>query len=170
MNKMKIKYKLRRPTKSDLKSFHKNKNDKTIAKNMFGPKYPLTLNQAKKDLNKLILDNKKENTDIFVIDIDGEATGMIGLWEIIPQLKAKIGYFIGKDYRGKGITTEAIKEIVKYGFKKYKLRRIYGNVKFENKASARVLEKAGFKLEGIQKKNGFKYRKYFDEFLYARVK
>jgi [ribosomal protein S5]-alanine N-acetyltransferase len=167
---MKPQFKLRKPKKTDIKEFHKNKNDKTIANNMFGPKYPLTLNQAKKDLNKIILDNKKKGNDIFIIDIKGEAIGMIGLWEIIPKLKAKIGYFIGKEHRKKGITTNAIKEIVQHGFKKYKLIRIFGNVKVGNKASCRVLEKAGFKLEGIQKKNGFKYNKYYDEFLYARVK
>ena len=65
-----MKFKLRKPKRSDLKSFHKNKNDKTIAQNMFGPKYPLTLSQAKKDLDKLILNNKKKDIDVFVIDID----------------------------------------------------------------------------------------------------
>jgi [ribosomal protein S5]-alanine N-acetyltransferase len=164
-----MKFKLRKPKKSDLKSFHKNKNDKTIADNMFGPKYPLTLEQARKDLDKLILNDGKKENEIFVIDVEGEAVGMIGLWEIIPELKAKIGYFIGMEYRGKGITTEAIKDIVKMSVKKYKLKRVFGNVKVGNKASVRVLEKAGFKLEGLQKKNGFKYRKYYDEYLYARV-
>ena len=125
----------------------------------------------KLETKRLILRKPKaKDIDDFVIDVDGSAVGMIGLFEIIPKLKAKTGYFIGKKYRGKGITTKMIKEITKYGFKKYKLKRIFAHVNVENKASAKVLEKSGFILEGIEKKNWVKHGKYHDQFLYAKIK
>jgi RimJ/RimL family protein N-acetyltransferase len=159
---------LRPPKKSDLKSFQKNKNNPLIAKNMNTPIYPLSLKQAKKELNEIIKLNKKNNL-ILAIEINKELVGVISLMNIIPKFKAKIGYWIGKEHRKKGITTEAVKLITNYGFKKYKLKRIYGNVATFNKPSARILKKAGFKLEGILKKNRFKYNKYYDDFRYAKV-
>jgi len=158
---------LRRPKISDLKSFHKNKNDPVIAKNMFRPIYPLSIKQAKKDLLELIKDNKKKENDVFMIDINGNAIGMIELFEIIPNHKAKIGYWVGNNYRGKGIGTKALKLMTRYGFKKYNLKKITANVFIYNKASAKALEKAGFKLEGILKKNRLKNNKYIDDKFYA---
>ena len=89
---------------------------------------------------------------------------------IIPKLKAKISAWIGKNEREKGIMTSATKLLVEYGFKKHKLRRIYANVRTYNKPAVHVLEKCGFKLEGIQKKNALKNGKYYDDFLYAKIK
>ena len=92
---------------------------------------------------------------------------MITLGEIIRDHKAWIGYWLGSDYRGKGIMTLAIKKITDYGFKRYKLRRIEASVATFNKASTIILEKCGYKLEGTMKKNRLKNGKYYDEYLYA---
>jgi len=54
--------------------------------------------------------------------------------------------------------------------KKYKLRRIEARARTYNKSSARVLEKAGFKLESILRKNVLKDGKLYDDFLYARLR
>lgn len=163
-------FKLRRPRKKDLEEYNKNKNDKAVDKGFFSFKYPYSKKQAKKDLDKLIKNNKRKVQDVFIIEIKGKTIGEIGLTEIVPKLKAKIHYWLGKEYRGRGITTKAVKKIVIYGFKKYKLRRIFGRVRKDNKASQKVLEKAGFKLEGILRKNFLKHGKYIDDMMYARVK
>lgn len=163
-------YKLRRPKKEDLQSYYENKNDKAVDKGFWRFRYPYSEKQAKKDLDKLIKKNQKKDHDVFIIDVGGEVAGEIGLTEIIPKLKAKIHYWLGKKHRGKGIMTKATKEIVKYGFEKYELRRIFGRARKENKASQKVLEKAGFKLEGVLRKNFLKHGKYTDDFMYAIVK
>lgn len=157
---------LRRIKKSDFENWWKNINDKTIAKNFITN--PRNLKEARKEFNKKIKYGK--GNDNFVIEVDKGAVGEIGLHYIIPKLKAILSFWIGKDYRNKGIVTSATKLIMDYGFKKHKLRRIYANVRVYNKASARVLEKCGFKLEGIQRKNVLKNGKYYDDFLYARVR
>jgi RimJ/RimL family protein N-acetyltransferase len=121
------------------------------------------------DLKKKIKMNsaKPKYMDIFVICVGNECAGMITLGEIIRDHKAWIGYWLGSDYRGKGIMTLAIKKITDYGFKRYKLRRIEASVATFNKASTIILEKCGYKLEGTMKKNRLKNGKYYDEYLYA---
>lgn len=157
---------LRKIKRSDFNSWWENINNPVITKNFITN--PRNLKEAKKEFNEKLKD--KKDRDSFVIDIDGKAVGGIGLHEIIPKLKAKLSYWLGGDYRGSEVMTNATKLIVNHGFKKHKLRRIYGSVREYNKASARVLEKCGFKLEGIQRKNVLKNGKYYDDFLYARVR
>lgn len=62
------------------------------------------------------------------------------------------GYKLDKDEQGKGYMTEALGEIVRIAFDKYKLHRIEANIMPRNKASIRVVEKAGFIKEGTSKK------------------
>ena len=62
--------------------------------------------------------------------------------------KAEIGFALSKEYWGKGITLEALTAIIYYGFHTLKLNRIEAHCMIENKASARVMEKAGMKYEG----------------------
>lgn len=159
---------LRSPKKSDLLEFHKNRNDPVIAKNMYHGKYPLSLKEAKKEFNYLF--NKDKKSEYFIIDLNGKLIGSIYLMDINKNHKARIGYWIGREFRGKGIGTKSLKIVSKYGFKTYNLKRITANVVTFNKASARALEKAGFKLEGILRKNRYKNKKYYDDFLYAKLR
>tara|TARA_Y100000310_G_scaffold26729_1_gene25482 strand:- start:507 stop:1019 length:513 start_codon:yes stop_codon:yes gene_type:complete len=162
---------LRNARKSDLDSYYNSKkNDKQIDNGFQGYKYPYSLVAAKNDLDRAIKSIGKKDSLYFIIDIDGKAIGEVSFEKIIPKLSAKIGYWIGKDYRGRGITTNAVKMAIGYVVKKFGLRRIYGNVRTNNKISSKVLEKCGFKLEGIQKKSGLKNGRYYDEFLYGRVR
>ncbi len=157
---------LRRIKRNDFDSWWENINDKKITKNFITN--PRNKKEAREEFNSKLKSNK--GSDSFIIDVGGKAIGGIGLHEIIPKLKAKISFWVGKDYRHRGIATNATKLIVNHGFKKHKLRRIYANVRVYNKPSARVLKKSGFKLEGIQKKNALKRGKYYDDYLYAKTK
>jgi ribosomal-protein-alanine N-acetyltransferase len=67
--------------------------------------------------------------------------------------KADIGYWLGQKYWGQGIISEALKSFIKFSFKKLKLLRLQAGVAVENKASVKVLKKAGFKKEGIRGKS-----------------
>ena len=66
--------------------------------------------------------------------------------------------------------SKVIKEVVNYGFRELKLKRISAKVFPFNKASMRVLEKNNFKFEGILKKEEKKGDKYIDAHVYAKVK
>lgn len=61
---------------------------------------------------------------------------------------AHIGYWIDKNYAGRGYTTEAVKLMTAFGFELLGLHRIEINIRPENAASIRVAEKAGYIFEG----------------------
>ena len=58
--------------------------------------------------------------------------------------KANIGYWIGKQYQGKGIATECVNLVVNYAFDELKLKEISAYIFPDNNSSIRVLEKNGF--------------------------
>lgn len=63
--------------------------------------------------------------------------------------KVELGYVLAKDYWGKGFMTEAVRAIVDYALKEGDIYRVWAVCDVENPASARVLEKAGMKCEGL---------------------
>jgi len=105
----------------------------------------------------------------FAIEYKGELAGCIGLVKQtdVYKLSAELGYWIGEPYWGLGIATEAVKLITSYGFEQLGVVRIYSGVFDFNKASQRVLEKSGFKLEGIFEKSIVKNGRISNEHRYA---
>lgn len=105
----------------------------------------------------------------FAIDSGGEVIGGISLRNIEGH-KAEIGYWLSEKYWGRGIMTKAVKLVCGFGFGKLRLRRIYATLFSNNRASARVLEKAGFKREGLLRKLHKKDGRLVDALMYAKVR
>jgi len=61
---------------------------------------------------------------------------------------AEVGYWLGNRYWGRGLATAAVRALSAYAFETFDLVRLEARVFGWNPASARVLEKAGFQLEG----------------------
>jgi [ribosomal protein S5]-alanine N-acetyltransferase len=85
----------------------------------------------------------------------------------IMRLNAELGYWIGEPFRGRGIMTEAIGEMVGFVFDNLEINRIYATPFEFNFASQRVLEKAGFTLEAMFEKVVIKNGVLIDELVYA---
>lgn len=93
-----------------------------------------------------IPDSQQLNYAIFYLDrVIGSISLIIS--EDIFIKNAELGYWIAKEYWGRGIATNAVKEICTIAFKKYTLDRVYANVYSSNKGSCRVLKKCGFKYK-----------------------
>jgi RimJ/RimL family protein N-acetyltransferase len=107
----------------------------------------------------------------FCIDIGGEAVGGIGLrpGEDVHRHTAEFGYWLAEEFWGQGIMSEIVPAFVDYCFKEFSLNRIFAMPHSNNPASARVLEKAGFALEGRLRKNVIKDGKILDSLLYAKT-
>jgi ribosomal-protein-alanine N-acetyltransferase len=60
---------------------------------------------------------------------------------------AHIGYWIDKNYAGRGLTTDAVNTLTRFAFEGLALHRIEINIRPENAASIRVAEKAGYTFE-----------------------
>lgn len=130
--------------------------------------HPYTLKDAE---NFILHANKTVPIRRFCIEFNGDYVGNIGLHpqDDVYARSAELGYFIGEPYWGKGIATSAVKLIVNYGFEVLGIHRIYAGVFSYNKASSKVLEKAGFTFEGISKDAVCKNGQFFDEIRYAKI-
>ena len=89
--------------------------------------------------------------------------------EDVYRKSAEIGYFIGENFWGQGIATEAIGQLVGYIEKNFDLVRIYAEVFEYNKASMKVLEKNGFYLESIRKKAAIKNNIVINDFVWVKI-
>jgi [ribosomal protein S5]-alanine N-acetyltransferase len=116
---------------------------------------------------------KEGREEKFAIIVDNQFAGWLDIHNIskgFDKHKAKVGYCISPEFRGKGLATEALKILTNYAFKKYNLTRIEAFCRTYNKSSAKVLEKAGYKLEGILRKNKLKNGKYLDDMVWAKIR
>lgn len=87
-----------------------------------------------------------------VIDVDGEAVGLVDLFNFQPKhRRAELGMALLKSVRGKGYGTEAFRQIVRYSRDVIGLHQIYTIVPESNTASVRALEKTGFSVSGTLK-------------------
>lgn len=82
----------------------------------------------------------------------------------------EIGYFIKKEYRGKGYATEACKLIINYGFDKLKFHKIYADTDHDNLISQNLLKKLGFKIEGRIREKVMVKGKWIDEIEFGLLK
>lgn len=82
--------------------------------------------------------------------------GSIGLFDLVPGERAEIGYWLAQPYWGQGLMSRIVRRLSDFAFEQYQLQRLFGQVFATNTASARVLEKAGFLLEGTLRNHFFK--------------
>lgn len=85
---------------------------------------------------------------------DGRVIGNAGLYQHHPvNRSASLGAVIHKDYWGRGIVVEALRQLIDFGFHSLNLVRIEASFETGNLASLRVVEKLGMTYEGTLRKN-----------------
>lgn len=136
-----------------------------------GLPYPYT-EQDGKDYIAAMLCANEDDTFAFAITVDNKVIGSIGVFrqENIHKRTAELGYYIAEEYWGKGIMTEAVKQICAYVFDTSDMIRIYAEPFAHNSASIRVLEKAGFQYEGTLRRNAVKNGRVIDMKMYSLLK
>ena len=130
--------------------------------------YPYSLKDAESFISRII---ETDPITVFAIATQSEAIGSIGLMvgKDVHRYTAEMGYWLAEPFWGKGIMTQAVKSMTSYAIRNLKLHRIYAEPYSTNPASVRVLEKAGFRCEGILRSNVLKDGKVLDQFLYSYV-
>lgn len=93
--------------------------------------------------------------------------GAIGLHLDAAHNKAEVGYWLGKSFWNNGYVSEALLEVIKFGFDELKLNKIFASHFHHNPASGKVLEKCGFVLEAELKREILKNNQYLDLFRYS---
>ena len=106
-----------------------------------------------------------------IILIDEKAVGAIGFHNLnTAHGSAEIGYWIDKEYEGRGIITRCCRVLIDYLFDLRKLNRIQINCNVENERSRKVPERLGFKLEGIHRQVEYVNGRFGDWAIYAMLK
>jgi len=132
-----------------------------------------TVETTKKYINSLkkrIEEDKDYTFGVFLNDTE-KLIGDVSLFQISrgPLQKCLIGYSLDQKFNGKGYTTQAVILAVKYAFKELKLHRIEAGAMPDNIGSMRVLEKAGFQKEGIERKGVKINGKWEDHQIFALI-
>jgi len=132
---------------------------------------PYTLGDAEAFIRGM-LGAEKDALYAWAITVDGVAAGSIGVFRKanIHRRTAEMGYYVAEAHWGRGIATFAVRAVCDWVFENTDILRIYAEPFARNEASCRVLEKAGFSLEGLMRKNAEKNGEVLDMKLYARIR
>jgi RimJ/RimL family protein N-acetyltransferase len=105
----------------------------------------------------------------FGIVVDGQAIGGISLMlgDDIARQSAEVGYWIGRAFWGRGIMVDALSATTRYAFDQLNLVRVFAVPFATTSRSAKVLEKAGYVLEGVMRQSAVKEGAILDQLLYA---
>lgn len=106
----------------------------------------------------------------FAIVVSDALAGGIGytLHTDVERVGAEVGYWLGVDFWGRGIATDAVRQLTQFAFARHpELRRLYAVPFTSNRASARVLEKAGYTREGTLRESAIKDGRVLDQFMYS---
>lgn len=157
---------------SDAENLAKLLNNKKILKNLRdGIPFPYKQEHAREFIASM-LQADRDKVFAFAVVADGQAVGSVGIFrqDNIHSRTAELGYYIGEPFWNKGIATEAIKKACNFIFETTDIQRIYAEPFARNKASCRVLEKAGFICEGILRANAVKEGVTEDMMMFAKIR
>ena len=110
-----------------------------------------------------------ENTSrTFSIFYQEKIVGVVGFvvfnWQ---SRRTEIGYWIDKNYEGRGIITDSCKVLINYAFAELKMNRIEIRCATENTRSRRIPERLNFKLDGVLRRSEWRHTRFFDTAIYS---
>jgi ribosomal-protein-alanine N-acetyltransferase len=104
-------------------------------------------------------------------DTDPRMIGAVGChWAPAAGPILELGYWVAEHLWGRGIAAEAARAVLRYVFATYPVERIQSRVIVGNPASARVLEKVGFRYEGTLRSAVFRRERFHDRMRFALLR
>ncbi|MCK4299633.1 MAG: GNAT family N-acetyltransferase [Planctomycetes bacterium] len=161
---------LREVREDDWGAVHRYASDPEVCRFMaWGPN---TVEETKAHVQRSLRASKDRPRLSFTLALTlREGGDVIGCCSLVvssaEHREGHIGYSLIQQYWGQGYATEAGRLLVKFGFQRLGLHRIFATCDPENRASARVLEKAGMQLEGRMRSHRFVKGRWRDSLLYA---
>lgn len=106
---------------------------------------------------------------VVAIEVEGGFAGSVGLklGMDVERVSAEIGYWVAEPFWGRGIGTASLVAATDWAFEQWPLTRVFAVPFARNAASCRVLEKAGYVLEGRMVRSAVKQGEVLDQLLYA---
>lgn len=162
---------LRSHTSSDLQDLYRMRTNDAVTKYLDRPKqsFEETAELLQKIMNGIL--NNEAISWVICRKDDPSMMGSIAFWRTIPEHhRAEIGYMLLPEHWGGGLMSEALTAVLRYGFHQMNLHSVEANVNPENLASARLLEKAGFRQEAYFKENYFFDGQFLDSAIFSLLK
>jgi RimJ/RimL family protein N-acetyltransferase len=167
--------------KSTIRSFRRNDvdslathiNSARVAHNMNLIPHPYTREMGVDWIEKA---NAGTPETHFAITIADAVVGGIGLELLDParqnvsQHVGELGYWLGEQFWGRGIMSEAVAAFTEWSFSNLEIIRVQAAVYARNPASARVPTKANFVFEGRQRARYLKDNELIDGLIFARIR
>jgi len=151
---------------SDAAELAEQGNEKEINYFVWYIPHPFREQDAKKLIENRRKDYRKKRSIYelaIILKESGKLIGLVSLYNLDKENnRAKIGYWLGRDYRGKGYASETVKKMIEFGFKELNLNKLSAKALLENEKSNRLLEKLGFRMVGIKKKDKKNGNDYLD--------
>lgn len=135
---------------------------------------PADLDAAKGEMEEYIFGLRRDGKGLrwgITLKDHPELIGSAGLYKWDKEnRRAEIGYDLDPKFWGKGIMTEALTEIISYGFGTMDLNRITLLAFTHNERSVGLAKKLGFKQEGLFRMNTIFHGEFLDDLLFALLR
>ena len=137
-----------------------------------GLAFPYPIEDALAFIEGICLAADPQKEIMLAIEAGGEAVGSIGVFrkDNVYRKSAELGYWLAEPFWGRGIMTRAVEQICAIAFDTLGVVRIFAEPFAENTKSRRVLEKAGFHLEGTMRRSVYKEGRVMDSCMYALLR
>ncbi len=155
---------------SDASAIQKAAGAREIADTMISLPHPYPAGEAERYIIRQQYEREAGRSATFTIEqkADGWFCGLVELRDIDREhLQAELSFWLAVDAWGQGYMSEAIHAVVRYGFANLGLNRLYAHHMLRNPACGRVLEKNGFKQEGLLRQRVRKWGQFEDVSLWA---
>jgi [ribosomal protein S5]-alanine N-acetyltransferase len=155
---------------SDATSLVRYANNRKIWRNLRdGFPHPYLPEDAQRFLDKAW---ESQPPHILCLEVGGQAAGAIGFHprQDVERFSAELGYWLAEPCWGRGLMSAAVAAVSQLALGERGLERLVATPYAWNPASCRVLEKAGFQLEGRLRRAAFKDGQWVDELMYARLR
>jgi RimJ/RimL family protein N-acetyltransferase len=159
---------LRRWRRSDRDALIRHANNRNVWRNL-RDQFPHPYTKSDADHWLAFTASDPPESSIYAIDVGGEAMGTVSTLrqKDIERHSAEIGYWLAEPCWGRGIMTAAVREMTQVALAEPDLYRLFATVFPWNPASMRVLEKCGYRREGILVRSSVKDGVLIDRALYA---
>lgn len=163
---------LRPPKQSDSSAIQKAAGIREIADTMISLPHPYPDGEGERYIVRQIAEREAGHSVTFIIEQKTEGfCGLIELREIDHvHSQGELSFWLKTEVWGRGYMSEAVRAMVRYGFEEINLNRLYAYHMLRNPATGRVLEKNGFKKEGLLRQRVRKWGKFEDVSIWAMLR
>ncbi len=124
------------------------RSDPEFARYLYHLPQPFTRRHAE-EMVAVAVSEPWEKFQTFAVVLEGSVIGTVNLEQDAENRTAMLGYAIGRDFWGKGLTPEAARAVIDWGFEAFGLAKIWASTDARHERSWRVMEKLGMRREGL---------------------